>query len=353
MSKNLGLRFSHPDAASHLVRYRRIDNNPGAPFIGVSPNPVSSPAVIATDVPNGQYEIESTPVYADGRPCSPSLVYTDGCPVLLAINAYMSGNNLVIDYTAPPGAPKVRISVSYPNGGGSIANYVNTGNSIVLPVPSNVFGDIVVSGQTVCDETSGFYSDGSQSVTVNRAATNLSIFNNANGITLTAVTGITGYTLPQFIAYGETQNGSHQAFFGGFTVGFSGTPAANSSAQLLLNGTQIQCVNVPNTNGGTISFSAVSFAATDVIAVNIVPGLCANPAITGAYRLGADESAACAASPTVLYSAAPLGTGIVMYTNIARTNPLTGFPIIIATNGTGYNINSGTGEVGSPTGNNC
>lgn len=354
MSKNLALRFQHPDAMSHYVKYRRIDNAVNNPYISVSPNPTTSPAIIAEDVPNGQYEMQSTPVYADGRPCGPSVVYTDACPVLIAINAYMSGNNLVVSYLAPPDAPKVRIVVDYPNGGGSANNYVNTGDDIVIPVPANVFGDISVSGQTVCDETSGFYSPNSGTVTVNRTQTNLSITNNANGITVNNVTGITGYTLPQFIPYGESQSGNHQAFFGGFTVSFAGTPAGNSSATLTLNGSIIQCVNIPNTNGGTFSFSAVSYAAGDIIAVNLAAGLCPNPPLSGDYSYAVNEVDICAAAFLPLYHAFPYGPGTVMYTDAGLTTILSGFNFIRSTTDAATrNMNSGTGAVLNYTGNIC
>lgn len=353
MSINLGLRFSHPQAASHYVRFRRIDNAVNNPYTSVSPNPITSPAILATDIPNGEYEIESTPVYADGRPCAPTVDYTPGCATLISINAYITGNNLVIQYLAPPDAPKVRLTASYPNGGGSVANYVNNGSNVVIPIPANIYGDIQVSGQSVCDEGSGFYSGQSATVTVTRLLNNLSFFNNANGITLTGVNGVTGYVLSQFIAYGETQEGNHQAFFGGFSIGFSGTPGANSSATLSLNGTQIQCVNVPNTNGGTISFSSVSYASTDQINVAFVPGSCGNQLVISANTIGADESAACAGSPTVMYSSAPVGTGTIVYFNSTLTNPVTGFLILKDSTGTLYNINTSTGEIGSPTGNSC
>lgn len=168
MSLNLGLSFSHPDAISNFVQYARIDNLNGANpvFTTVVPNPITSPAVIATNVPAGQYQIQATPVYADGRICQPTVKFTPACPGLTSISGYISNNNLIVSYLAPSDVPKVRITVGYPNGGSFVANYVNTGTDIVIALPPGLFGNYTINGQSVCDESSGFYSALSSTVNV-------------------------------------------------------------------------------------------------------------------------------------------------------------------------------------------
>jgi hypothetical protein len=168
MSINLAIEFAMPPGAvSNLVQFARIDGVSNPIFTTVSPNPITSPAVIATNIPDGVYQIQSTPVFPDGRICQPTIVTTPACPGLISISATIQGGVLVVNYLAPSGAPSVLINVNYPNGGSFSQIYTNTGNPISIGLPTGVFGNYTVSGQSVCDPTSGFYSPPSASVTVN------------------------------------------------------------------------------------------------------------------------------------------------------------------------------------------
>lgn len=166
MAINLAISFSHPDAIAHRVRYQRIDNTTSPAWINVVPNPITSPAAIATNIPSGQYNIGSTPLYADGRVCDELVTQTGPCLGLISINAYQNAGALIVQYLAPSQVPKVRITVGYPNGGSSVNNYVNDGNPITIGLPANLYGNYTVNGQSVCDEISGFYSAVSTTVTV-------------------------------------------------------------------------------------------------------------------------------------------------------------------------------------------
>lgn len=271
MSINISLSFIHPEAVSQFVQFARIDNTLNPVYSTVVPNPVTSPATIATDIPNGQYSIQSKPVYADGRSCEFTTIYTPACPGLISINAYIDGTNLIVQYLGPSEAPKVRITVTYPNNGSFTANYVNNGNDIAIALPSNLFGDFSVLGQAVCDEDSGFYSPFSNQVVVSRSETNVTIINLATGLTIDSVTGITGFTLGSFITTGNTATGSHDAFYGSIQVTFQGTPSSQS-ATLRINGTLIQCVDLaPST---TVVFSAASFGTTDDLEIEFSNGIC-------------------------------------------------------------------------------
>lgn len=359
MNINLSLRFDHPDAVSHYVRYRRIDNNPNSPFVSVSPNPVASPARIAENIPNGQYEISSRPVYADGRICSDTLEYTDGCPGLTAINAYIAGANLVVTYTAPLGAPKVRIVVSWPNGGTFSQLYPNNGTPIVVPIPNNAVGNIAVNGQTVCDEDSGFYSSLSGTINVPTAsgpgANNFSIQNDASVITIVGLTGVTGFTLENNIPTGDDVAGQHSAFFGGITLYFTGTPGSQSKAELLLNGVIVQCQNVPNSDSGSVTFSPISVSGTDQLDINFSIGSCPGftPSILGNYGYTTNEGDLCGALLIPLYTISAFGPGVIVYVDEARTTPLVGYAFIRESSGGNRFLNPATGEVGNVTGNTC
>lgn len=169
MSINLSVALSHPAAIATQVSYARIDNlAPGsAPVFINIPNLVGGAGtyIIATDIPNGQYQINYTPVYADGRVCQTYTTYTAGCPGLISISATIQSNVIVITYLAPSSVPNILLTVAYPNGGSFQNTYVNTGNPISVPMPAG-YGNYTVTGQSVCDSSSGFYSPPSNSVTV-------------------------------------------------------------------------------------------------------------------------------------------------------------------------------------------
>ena len=275
MSINLSITFSHPSAISNQVQYARIDNTVNPVFISV-PNITGSSAsgaIIATDIPDGQYQVNITPIYADGRVCNPTIRITDPCPPLIAINAVLNSGNIVISYLAPSQVPKVRMTVNYPNGGSFVANYVNDGNNIVIPVPSGLTGTFTIAAQSVCDEASSFFSAFSSQVTIQVQAFDVVINNFVSGISLTNVTGISGFVLPMTVPFGGTANGSHLAFYGGITVTFTGAPASNSSATLQVNSTIIQCVTVP-AMGSSVSFTPAAFADSDLLTISFNPGLC-------------------------------------------------------------------------------
>lgn len=276
MSINLSITFNHPDAIANAVAYARIDNTINPVFVNVSPNIAGNGGTfrIASNIPDGQYQVNITPIYADGRVCAPTVVITDPCPTLISISAEVIAGNMVISYLAPSQAPKVRMTVNFPNGGSSVANYVNNGNNIVVALPPNLPGSYTVAGQSVCDESSGFYSAFSNLVTVVITSVNVSIGNFVNGITISAVAGIASFTLAQLIAFGQTVTGNHTAFYSGITLTFTGTQGTASSATLAVNGTIIQCENVPNTDGGSIVFSPASFANTDQLTITINNGVC-------------------------------------------------------------------------------
>ena len=268
---NLTVNFGFPaGATSHTATYARIDNTLSPTNITV-PGIITSPATIAQNVPNGQYAITMMPVYPDGRVCQASTVYTPACPGLISINAYIDGSNIIVQYLAPNDVPKVRITVTYPNGGSYTANYVNNGDDIAIALPSGLNGDFGVVGQSVCDEMSGFYSSVSSQVVVSRGLTNVTVTNTATGLTIFDVTGISGFVLPTTVTTGNSVTGNHDAFYGSISVSFLGT-TSNQSAVLKINGTSIQCVDL--STGFAAIFSAASFSSTDNLAIELINGVC-------------------------------------------------------------------------------
>jgi hypothetical protein len=275
---NLTISLNQTGATSHRIRYARIDNVLNPVFVTVSPDVANSPNLvytIAENVPNGQYRIGYKSLYSDLRTCEEQFIDTPACSSLISINAYLDGNNIIVQYLAPSDAPKVRITVNYPNGGSYTANYVNNGNDIPIALPTNVYGDFTVTGQSVCDEESGFYSPPSSQVVVTREQTNLTITNTSPNLSIITLVGINGFELSQIIAPGNSLTGTHTAFYGSIELGYSNSPTVDCSAQLLLNGTIIQCIDIAAFSpAADIVFSPAAFSDTDQCTINLVTGSC-------------------------------------------------------------------------------
>lgn len=275
MSINLSISFSHPDAIAHRVAFARVDNSINPVYTTVSPDPTSSPTNIATNIPNGQYAIRYRAIYADLRTCPDNLIETAACPGLISINAYLDGNNIIVQYFAPSDVVKVKINVGYPNGGSYSALFLNNGNDIPIALPNGVYGDFTVTGQSVCDESSGFYSAPSSQVVVERAQNNLTITNTSSNLSIITIVGINGFELSQIIAPGDSLQGVHTAFYGSIELGYSNSPTVDCSAQLLLNGTIIQCIDIAALSpAADIVFSPAAFSDTDQCTINLVTGSC-------------------------------------------------------------------------------
>jgi hypothetical protein len=272
---NLSVKLSQDGSIAHRIRYARIDNVLNLSWITVSPDVVNSPNLtqtIATNIPSGQYRIGYYALYSDLRTCSEQFIDTSPCDSLISINAYLDGANLIVQYLAPSDAPKVRITVNYPNGGSYTANYVNNGNDIPIALPGGVYGDFTVTGQSVCDESSGFYSPPSSQVTVTRSQTTVLVSNQTSLLTVTGVSGLTGYTLSGAVPPSGSDNGTHSAFTGQITLTLTSTGAfTGNNVNLILNGTLIQCVDITS---GTVIFNSASFAATDEIQIILSIGSC-------------------------------------------------------------------------------
>lgn len=289
MSINLTVTFSHPAAIATQVSYARIDNlAPGAsPVFTTIPNLVgaSGTFVVATDIPDGQYQVNGIPIYADLRICPPTVIYTPACPGLLSISAVLQGNNLVITYLAPSGIPSVLINVGYPNGGGFSNVYVNNGNPISIGIPTGVFGAYTVNGQSVCDASSGFYSPPSSTVTVNNAqSVSGSYF---LGSTIAAVCGASATTLysagapiPGSTLYTDQGltteiTGYSLVLYQGVVYNLSPTTGvlgsdSGLSCNVTITGNTSLSVGIPNGNG--LIFGPAGAIVTVTIAASGPPG---------------------------------------------------------------------------------
>lgn len=275
---NLSVKLNQDGAIAHRIRYSRIDNVLNPTWVTVSPDVVNSPNLtetIATNIPNGQYRIGYYAIYSDLRSCQEAFVDTPACDPLISINAYLDGNNIIVQYFAPSDVVKVKININYPNGGSYSALYLNNGNDIPIALPNGVYGDFTVTGQSVCDENSAFYSAPSSQVIVTREQDNITITNTSPNLSIITLVGVEGFTLSQIIAPGSSLQGTHTAFYGSIELGYSNSPTVDCSAQLLLNGTIIQCIDIAAFSpAADITFSPAAFSDTDQCTINLVTGSC-------------------------------------------------------------------------------
>lgn len=122
---------------------------------------------------------------------------------------------------------------------------------------------------------------------------------------------------------------------------------------------------LPNgTISGTTPFLITGLSAGttyDVLIINNCGGSGFTKQITtptgsvysGSYLLENTTYAICGATPVTLYSSNPFGSGVIMYTNIGLTSPVTGYTYITTAGSDIYAINNTTGLVGADTGSSC
>jgi len=278
MKINLSIiNFTGVEAASYRVRYARVDNiNNPTYFTAGSPTSAQFPFSVS-NVDNGQYEVGITPVYSDGRVCAEVVKQTPPCQGIIALNAVQdSSGNIKVTYTAPGNIPQVYLTVNYPNGGSFTGVYTNgsNGNTILVPIPSGVNGEYTIYMQSVCDPDTGFYSEQTPPVSVSIGSQTVVVQSSVGGVTITEINGISGFNLSSSVSAGERNTGTHDYFAGAISVKWTGTPAADGSCVLSVNGSAVNCQNLPNTSGGTVLIPSGTYYSTDIISISFNIGAC-------------------------------------------------------------------------------
>ena len=84
-------------------------------------------------------------------------------------------------------------------------------------------------------------------------------------------------------------------------------------------------------------------------------GLQCNAGLPGTYTLGTNPSTICSNGPATYYTNGAFATGKILYNDAALSSPVTGstYVIWLASGNAIYNLNSTTGQIGSPTGTSC
>lgn len=124
-------------------------------------------------------------------------------------------------------------------------------------------------------------------------------------------------------------------------------------------------VILPNGNiSGTTPFVIINPVAGqtyDVLLVNNCGGAGFQKQITvptgtvysGNYYRSNNLYTICGTTPLTLYSSAPFAAGIIMYSDIGLTTPVTGYTFITTNSSNIYGLNTSTGVVGTDTGSAC
>lgn len=96
------------------------------------------------------------------------------------------------------------------------------------------------------------------------------ITNGLTNVTITNVTGITGFTFTGTVPVSGRETGSHDALVSAFiAVTLAGSASLNGNVSLSKNGVVWDTASVPMGDAaGTYTFTAISAAATDIIHVS-------------------------------------------------------------------------------------
>lgn len=261
---NLQIQINHPQAISNTVRYARIDNTSSPAYTTVTG--ITNGTYVVQNVPNGQYRIGITPIYADGRPCIEQFQDTPPCTGVVSFSAILSGGNIMVGYTINANVPNLQVNINYPNGGSFSQQYTNLGtSSITIPPPAGVYGNYSVTLQSVCDASTGFLGAATAPAIVTITQPNNSTLTNSTGGALGSIsatafsagsqllftspslanTGIIHYLLPDasytsiVISYGSgtvasaalvTGSGTYTGVLTAGTITFNGVVASGGAA---------------------------------------------------------------------------------------------------------------------------
>ena len=152
---NLQVQINHPAAISNTLRYARIDNTSSPVYSTITG--ITNGTYVIQNVPNGQYRIGITPIYADGRPCIEQFQDTPACTGVVSFSAILSGGNIVVGYTINASVPNFQVNINYPNGGTFSQQYASAGTgSVSVTPPAGLYGNYSVTIQPVCDVSTGF-----------------------------------------------------------------------------------------------------------------------------------------------------------------------------------------------------
>lgn len=268
------VNFQNTAAASYILRYARIDNTNTPTYVTI-PSVISSPYVI-DNVADGQYTVGLTPIYSDGRNCPEVTQTTPPCTGINSFSVVAGGSpsdSFVISYSAIVGLPKIRVNISYPNGGSSSAIYTNNGVDITIPFPTGVYGTFSLTITPVCNENTGYFGAATAPVLLTVNPPGGAINYTLEGAYNFSITGVTGTGVPALPATGTTgsQQGHHTVMSGNYNITVAGSVVTATKLVALVNGVLFACIAV--TAAGTYVLSISAMEADDV-EISINSGVC-------------------------------------------------------------------------------
>lgn len=282
------VNYNHPAASSVTITYARIDNTNSPTYITI-PNVVSSPYTIS-GVADGQYSVGITAIYADGRKCTQMFQTTPACAGINSFSAILGGSptsEFIISYSAASSIPKVKVNISYPNGGSWSQIYTNDGVDIDVPFPVNVYGAFSINMQPVCNEDTGYFGQPTAPViliindpsnpTPPSGEFTLRIENNAAGIIAQSATLGGSPTLVGSFPInngGSSGDVSVNPITGILTVTVTGTIISGVGCAILtVNSVTVQTVNI-SAGAGTYSFTSRAYLNGQVVEVMLSDAAC-------------------------------------------------------------------------------
>lgn len=222
---------------------------------------------------------------AGGKSCAPYTLFQvlvvpfdSSCPNISGFNYSFTDTtfnlNQVIFGNTPSGSQTVTLEYRVHNTGSytlvsSSINVAPDGTPSAIPtiaMASGVSYDIRLSNN--CSSPVSYFvntvtAPGSTFGTVD-------LFNNLAVSTVNTVTGISGFTLSFPIGEGEERTGTHDAFSG--VIGFNITVLDPGNALLVVNGSPVECVEVPSS--GTYAFATQVYNINDSINITWSAGGC-------------------------------------------------------------------------------
>ena len=185
-------------------------------------------------------------------------------------------NKITLNFTPCSPAPSRGYNIEY-RVAGSIDPMTNAGNFFITPA---IFYDAINPEGTLYE---GFIQSDCSSIvstpqywsmiesgSVAPPGNNTFIVNTGGGVSITAVSGIAGFTfVPPLL--GGIQSGIHTAFANNISVSLAGA-TVTGSLKLIKNGTTLTCLSIGF--AGTYIFSTFSWGVSDDLTIQWAPTPC-------------------------------------------------------------------------------
>lgn len=226
---------------------------------------------------------------AGGQGCAPYNTfnailtpYNNSCPSI--VNFTYGWNNDVLNITnityGNTPATNQTISVYYRQSGTPTYTLYNSAitvgadGTVLTPIAISLSPGISYDIQVV-DNCSSPAAPFVMTVTAPGNTYTVKMTSDAYGVTVTAVGGLTGFTLAAPLTAGGFAYGTHNALTGAvvtLSVTFGSPVPPQVSAIMKVNGTQIDCANLTGT--GTFPFGAHNFNLTDFVEIDLQQASC-------------------------------------------------------------------------------